>query len=64
MKKRKNKTKSKKIIWENRINVKNCKEKDYCDCPYCAIGVHCMHEDSEDGDCIEESCPRFNGKLG
>ena len=48
--------------WERRPNITTCRDRDYIDCPRCGCGVVCMHEDNIDGECTEESCPRFDGK--
>ena len=49
--------------WENRRNVDMCNHRCYCDCPHCHSGVHCMHDDSESGECEKDECPRFkNGR--
>ena len=55
-------TKKRKTVWEYRRKVEKCDERTDCDCPYCKVGVHCLHIDNDTAECDEGLCPRFDGK--
>ena len=54
--------KKQKTPWRSRPRVRRCPHWEMCDCMYCKVGFHCLHDDSYSGDCTEESCPLWNGK--
>jgi hypothetical protein len=52
------------VRWHRRPRVRKCEFQCPCECHSCGIGgIHCEHEENEDGECCERDCPLYkNGR--